>query len=468
MIRKYIAFFKRLAILADIGILCLAFVFAYYLRNTLDGLYPIRAYLKLLPVLSIVWVYLLHSFGMYKSFRVRFKRVFLLIILKSSFVGFFIFSSILYLLKLEYVSRTFIVLVFVILALLTMLEKTLLIAFFRDMRRKGLNYRSILIVGTGKRAKHFLSIIEEHKEFGFRVLGLIDEDAVKKSQVLYGYKVLGTFEDMPEIIHNNVVDEVVFVVPRSWLGRIEHLLHFCENEGLLVHLAVDYFELKLSRAHLENLLDVPLLTFGTAPNKLDHLLIKRFVDIVVSAVALIVLSPLFLFVALLIKKTSAGPVFFKQERSSYNGRRFILYKFRTMVADAELKLHDLRHLNEMAGPVFKIKNDPRLTKIGKFLRKFSIDEFPQFWNVLKGDMSLVGPRPPIPSEVDKYDSWQRRRLSMRPGLTCLWQASGRNKISSFDEWTNLDLKYIDNWSLWLDVKIFFKTIPAVLFGRGAK
>jgi len=210
-----------------------------------------------------------------------------------------------------------------------------------------------------------------------------------------------------------------------------------------------------------------LLTFESTPDKLWHLWVKRLFDIVFSFIALIILAPIFAIVAIMIKATSKGPVFFKQERGGLNGRKFMLYKFRTMVVDAEAKLKDVLAYNEMDGPVFKLTNDPRLTKVGKFLRKFSVDELPQLWNVLKEDMSIVGPRPPIPAEIDKYANWQRRRLSMMPGITCLWQVKGRNNID-FEAWMRFDLEYIDNWSLWLDCKIILQTIPVVLFGIGGK
>ncbi|MFH0753882.1 MAG: sugar transferase, partial [Candidatus Omnitrophota bacterium] len=198
------------------------------------------------------------------------------------------------------------------------------------------------------------------------------------------------------------------------------------------------------------------------------LAVKRLMDIVLSGIALVIFSPFLGITALLVKLSSHGPVFFTQDRVSVNGRIFKLYKFRTMVVDAEAKLEELKHLNEMQGPAFKLTNDPRVTPLGKFLRKMSIDELPQLWNVFVGHMSLVGPRPPLPAEVEKYGDWQRRRLSMRPGITCLWQIGGRNRITDVDEWIRLDLRYIDNWSLWLDIKILFKTVPAVLFGIGAK
>ncbi len=209
-----------------------------------------------------------------------------------------------------------------------------------------------------------------------------------------------------------------------------------------------------------------MLTLSSTPNNLLPLLFKRGLDIIVASIALLLFAPFFIIISLLIKLTSEGPVFFIQERCGLNGRRFPMLKFRTMVQDAEVLKANLAGMNEVSGPVFKMKNDPRVTWIGKLLRKSSLDEFPQFLNVLKGEMSVVGPRPPVPSEVKNYDSWQRRRLSMRPGITCVWQISGRSNIG-FEEWMRLDLKYIDNWSFWLDLKIIAKTIPIVLLCKGA-
>jgi exopolysaccharide biosynthesis polyprenyl glycosylphosphotransferase len=224
----------------------------------------------------------------------------------------------------------------------------------------------------------------------------------------------------------------------------------------------------IAKVCLEEIEGIPLLTFSTVPHNEFVLALKRVFDILVSSAAIILFVPFFLPISLAIKATSPGPVFFHQTRVSLNGRHFTLYKFRSMVANAEEKKQELLHLNQMEGPVFKMENDPRVTWVGQFLRKTSLDEFPQFWNVLKGDMSIIGPRPPLPEEVEQYQPWQRRRLSMRPGLTCLWQIKGRNTIRDFEQWINLDLQYIDTWSLGLDLKIFLKTIPTILLARGAK
>lgn len=245
-------------------------------------------------------------------------------------------------------------------------------------------------------------------------------------------------------------------------------MRFLEAEGIRIHLAVDYFDFKLSRAKQTDLYGFPLLSFERTPDEHWQLLAKQVLDLTVSLAVLVLLAPLLLVIMVAIKMTSEGPVFFCQERCGLNGRKFVLYKFRTMVKDAENRLEELRPFNEMNGPAFKMTNDPRLTKIGKFLRKISFDELPQLWNVLKGDMSLIGPRPPLFSEVQKYDLGQRRRLTMKPGLSCLWQISGRNTIVDFEKWMKLDMAYIDQWSLWLDFKIFLMTIPVVLLGHGAK
>ena len=232
-------------------------------------------------------------------------------------------------------------------------------------------------------------------------------------------------------------------------------------------MVLNFFPHSIARIELHELDGFPLLSFSTTPTNEVLLFVRRILDIVLTGLLIVLTLPIMAAVAILIKLTSPGPVLFKQERCGLNGRLFVMYKFRSMVDNAEQLRFQLEELNEMDGPVFKSSRDPRVTIVGKIIRRFSIDEFPQLFNVLRGDMSLVGPRPPLPQEVSRYERWQRRRLSMKPGITCLWQISGRNKVS-FDDWMKLDLTYIDNWSLLLDLKILLKTVPVVLLGRGAK
>lgn len=455
-------------VFSDLCIVSGTFFLGYLVRKQPGTHYYLTTYLVLLPVLLSIWGMLLYCFGMYSSFRTKQISHMLFIVIESALVGVSLFGSFIFITKMHSVSRLHIVYSFLFAGIGIGVEKFCLVQFFRYQRRKGFNTRNILIVGTGTRAQHFIDLIHRHSEWGIKIIGLVDNDISKVNSTVCGHKVIGSFGDIPDIVHNYIVDEVTFVVPRSWLSTIEKTISMCEIEGIRVSVAIDLFDLKLSRAKYSAVDKFPLLTFESTPDKLIHLFIKRIFDLAISSSALIVSSPIFAVTALMVKLTSKGGIFFKQQRCSLNGRKFIMYKFRTMVDGAENKLDEILKYNEMKGPVFKMKNDPRLTKVGRFLRKFSIDELPQLWSVFTGDMSLVGPRPPIPKEVSQYEPWQRRRLSMRPGLTCLWQVCGRNKISDFNEWMRLDLMYIDNWSLWLDCKILLRTLPVVLFGIGAK
>jgi exopolysaccharide biosynthesis polyprenyl glycosylphosphotransferase len=263
-----------------------------------------------------------------------------------------------------------------------------------------------------------------------------------------------------------VVDEVVFAVGSESLADLEEIFLLCDEEGVRTRVAVDFFPHVNSTVSLDRFGTIPLLTFSAAPYDEIRLLVKRSTDVVIAAAGLVVLAPLMALIVLMIRLTSPGPAIFRQVRCGLNGRRFLFYKFRSMVENAEdLKL-GLAHLNTRDEVVFKIPRDPRLTALGRYLRKFSIDEWPQLWNVLRGDMSLVGPRPAVQSEVDQYQRWQRRRLRMRPGLTCLWAICGRDQVD-FETWMKMDMQYIDNWSLALDWKILLRTIPRVLTGHGA-
>lgn len=279
-------------------------------------------------------------------------------------------------------------------------------------------------------------------------------------------------QPLPELVHllhEHSIYGVILSAKRTYFDQIESIIKACEIEGVEVWLVADFFTTQISKTTFDELLGRPLLIFSTVPEASWQSFIKKVLDFFGALVLLILFSPIFLVVSAVIKLTSRGPVFFKQQRSGINGTPFMLYKFRTMVTNAEQFKHELEAMNEMRGPVFKVTNDPRVTGVGKFLRKWSLDELPQLWNILRGEMSMVGPRPLPVDEVKRFnDLAHRRRLSVKPGLTCLWQIQGRNQISDFKDWVRLDLEYIDNWSLWLDLKILLKTIPAVFIGTGAK
>jgi exopolysaccharide biosynthesis polyprenyl glycosylphosphotransferase len=324
-----------------------------------------------------------------------------------------------------------------------------------------------LVVGEGREAREVARSIEDAEDFGVRLLAYVDMSGTEGDSIeLRERYPVKRLDELAALLRHDVVDEVFFVVDASKLAGLEEMFLLCDEEGVRTRVATHFFPHANSRVFLDRFGDLPLLTFSTTPHDEIRLLIKRAADFVLAAGSLVALTVPMLMIALAIKATSPGPVIFAQTRCGLNGRRFRFYKFRSMVANAEALKKDLLHLNEKDGPAFKIAADPRLTPIGGFLRRYSIDEWPQFWNILRGDMSFVGPRPAVPEEVEQYVTWQRRRLRMRPGLTCLWAIRGRDRLD-FENWMKMDLEYIDNWSLWLDLKIVLYSIPMVLAGRGA-
>ena len=484
MIKQVEIFLKQLVLLADIAMLMAAFLLTYFLRQQINVAYPVdlisgqkvfrslmglNDYLWLLLVILPLWTSLIHIIGGYTELRVKAYLEITWILIKASLLALLFFGSVVFLWKLTYVSRSFMVFFFAISFCFLALERAALIYFWHLMSSRSYFRRGVLVVGSGPRARAFIQTFDERSRvWGVRLVGILDQDAEMVGKEVLGHKIIGILDDLPRFLRKRIVDEVVFVVPRGWMTRIEKPLLYCESVGVRTTLIADFFNIRFAKAHLSDMDGVPAISFDPTPEDQWQLAIKRFLDILISGLGLLFLSPLFLMVALLIKTTSPGPFFFRQRRCGLNGRRFTLYKFRSMVADAPARKAELEHLNEMKGPVFKLTNDPRLTSIGKWIRKTSIDELPQLINVFCGEMSLVGPRPPLPREVAQYEPWQRRRLSMRPGITGLWQVIGRNQITDFNVWSRLDIRYIDRWSLFFDFKIFMQTIPTVLFGTGAK
>lgn len=482
MLREQEAVIRKASILLDGIVVIAAFLCAFLLRQHFHLFYNLNLipstqvvatstaslsdYLVILIFTVFIWCFMLYLNGMYFSMRTKSFLEILWSIIKSSIFTILTFGTIVFFFKLEFVSRIFFAIFIMLSFTLLLIEKIVVFSIMHSIRKRGYNYRRIIIVGTGKRAADFVEKIKKHPEWGINVLGIVDDEPGRGIKKVKGIDVIGPLAEISQILHKLAVDEVLFVVPRLRLNYVENAVYACEIEGVKATLAVDLFDFKIAKSRQTELDGIPLLTFDTNVAKEWQLFVKRANEIVLSGFGLVLLMPLLFFVAILIKLTSSGPILFKQTRVGLNGRKFILYKFRTMYQGAEKKLTKLEMLNEMGGPVFKMKKDPRITRVGKILRKFSIDELPQLFNVFIGHMGLVGPRPPLPEEVKKYETWQRRRLSMRPGLTCLWQIQGRNKVD-FEEWMKLDLKYLDNWSLWLDFKILIKTIPVVLFGIGA-
>ena len=419
--------------------------------------------------LLLMWHLILSLSGLYQSQRLATKRSLIMDAAKATTLATLLLAAVMTVLRSTMATSRFIVVFWICASVLVAGGRLLIRCFLEIVRVRGHNLRHILILGTNRRASDFARRLEAKPDLGYRVLGFVDDTWNGQQEFLQtGYTLCCSFDGLSEYLRRNVVDEVAIYLPlRSFYEHSSQVVALCEHHGILTRFDSDIFNLKVAHSRADELDGGPHITAYSGLLDGWPRLVKRGLDVTVSLVLLVVLAPPLAAVALVIKLTSKGPVLFRQERVGLNKRRFLIHKFRTMVPSAEKMLPELEMLNEVAGPVFKIKNDPRMTPIGRLLRRASIDELPQLFDVLKGDMSLVGPRPlPVRDYEGFNEDWQRRRFSIRPGITCLWQVNGRSSIS-FEKWMQLDLQYIDQWSLLLDLKILALTVPAVLKGSGA-
>jgi exopolysaccharide biosynthesis polyprenyl glycosylphosphotransferase len=480
MLKQQARTIAALAYAADLSVTLASLPVAYALRSELfpilfpsrfpTELYPFNLYLALVGPIVLVWTGLLFAAGAYKSRRTLGLKDEVALVARTSVFGSLVLTSVVFGARFDFISRPFLIIFAIVNLLFLIAERVTVRVVARRVRVLGFNFRTAVLVGDTPRARAMARLVHEHPWWGLKLVGLIKErpDEPDTGSTAQGIPVLGSLQDFPRILTEMPIDEVILTVDRGDLEKLESIFLLCEEMGIKTRLVLDFFPHVLARVELEELQGTPLLTFSTTPKDDLALLAKRAVDVALSLViGALCIVPLAV-AALLIKLTSKGPILFRQTRCGLNGRPFTLLKLRTMVDGAEERLLEVAHLNEHEGPIFKAAKDPRLTFFGRIIRRFSFDEFPQLWNVLRGEMSLVGPRPPLPEEVARYERWQRRRLSMKPGVTGLWQVSGRNDIPNFDEWLALDLAYIDNWSLSLDAKILLRTIPTVLTGRGAR
>ena len=424
-----------------------------------------------LLILIVGWIGIFDYFIRYKADRLVALNTQLKNFIKASSTATFWLMMISAVFSVSSFNITNILIFYVVVTTVGILSRLFLRVVLLSARRSGYNYRYLLVVGANDRAIQVATKIDDKPELGYKIVGFVSETPEAASQwpdKPHGsWELLGPLEKLRTIFTEQRVDEVIVCLPvETRFSEIAAIIQNARELGIVVRLMPEFADGHLLRSlHIEEFEDEFVVTLFRE-QMLLQLFIKRLIDASLSLLVLIILCPLLLVVALIIKLTSPGPVFFVQERVGMNQRKFKLYKFRSMVADAEQRKAELIHLNERDGPAFKIENDPRITPIGRFLRRTSIDELPQLFNVLSGEMSLVGPRPPLPEEVKKYEWMFRRRLSVKPGITCIWQISGRNHVS-FENWMRMDHDYIENWSIWLDLQILLKTIPAVLFSRGA-
>ena len=347
-------------------------------------------------------------------------------------------------------------------------EKTFVFYAAWIVRRSGKNRKKIIVVGTGTRTKYFLETVNKNFGWGLDVLGLITGTIEKVGSTYYGYKVIGDYSNFEKIIRQYNPEEIIIAISTKRFDKLRDLLEICERVGIMVRLNSDFFGHISKHVQIDNVLGLNIISFSFSRQDEFQLFLKRVLDLIAGSLLLLILSPFMLAIAAAIYFQDGRPILYKWNVVGYNRKPIKSWKFRTMVKNADEMKKELLDKNEMKGPVFKLTDDPRILPIGHFLRRYSLDELPQLFSVVKGDLSLVGPRPPLQYEFDEFDLWHRRKMSVKPGLTCLWQISGRNNISDFNEWAKLDLEYIDNWSLLLDLKILLKTIPAVLNGKGAK
>jgi len=422
-----------------------------------------RQYHIIYFIIAPLWLLILDQSNLGHIGRFKMYSTLFVEYLTAIIIGNILLYTTIVLLDLNSISRL-VLAIFAFLNLIVLYSfKFILSTTMKFIRRKGMNSRLLLIIAD-EDSDYFIDRLIETKDWGYKIWAIMSDDPFINSKYKNKYTILPYEHELSDLIDEKAIDEVIYCKRSFDQNEIQKFIYTCSEVGVVFRMQSQLLSSVRLQSTMSFLNQMPFLTFRNTPDNYLALKLKLFIDFIFSLSVIILLSPVMLLIALLIK-TDGGPIFYLQKRMGLNGRSFLCYKLRTMVVNAEKMQESLLSKNEQEGPVFKIKNDPRVTKIGRFLRKTSLDELPQFINVLKGDMAIVGPRPPIPSEVKQYKRWQSRRLSMKPGITCIWQVSGRNNIP-FEQWMKLDMQYIDTWSLKLDLIILLKTIKVVFTGDG--
>lgn len=471
---------KLIELLVDLLLTLLAFIIAFTIKKYLTddafgGLAADSNYIPILMMIIVIWYVILDFLNDEYSYNAKMSGPMLMGVFKGVTISVVILVLCLYILKIKDISRLFLIMFYFLDMAALNLSRWVMRKYISTKRSKNFYNHYVLILGSRATAQDLIQMVAGNKETNIKFVGCLDmnrQDVGKT--VSCGVRVIGTLDDLRDVLLSQVIDEVLITMPLNEIKNSEWYLSFINTFGITIRIIPNWYIRKFismqPNAHsfqVDRFLSEPSLVLSTIQERQDAMIIKSILDFFLAVLVLIPGFPLFIIISCLIKHSSSGPVFFKQIRCGQFGRKFAVYKFRTMDQNAAEKLENLAKFNEANGPAFKIKKDPRIIPyIGTFLRKLSLDELPQFINVIRGEMSVVGPRPPIPSEVEKYELWQRRRLSMKPGITGIWQIQPNRNDIPFDRWMDMDLDYIDRWSLWLDISLILKTLPAVFSGRG--
>ncbi|OGO42227.1 MAG: undecaprenyl-phosphate glucose phosphotransferase [Chloroflexi bacterium RBG_16_57_9] len=460
-------------VLLDVILINMAFALAYWIRYEAQWVIPVDevnynpfdAYTGIVVLLSLLLPIAFKVEGLYDQRREASWLDEVYSIFSGTLIGIAVLVFLFFYVRPLVYSRLMLFYLFVLIVILVSLSRLVLRLIFGRLRRRGIGVERVLIVGAGDIGRTVMRNMIAQPELGYQIVGFVDDDPDKRVNIGRVH-ALGSTHDLPAVLHQQPVDQVIITLPWDSHRQIMQIIADCEGAGVRTRIVPDLFQLSLSRVQIDTLNGVPLIGVKAMSIRGWNLALKRLIDVVISGVLLILNAPLLFAVALLIKWDSPGPVLFRQKRVGRAGQMFTVFKFRSMRFGAENERYQLTGQNEASGPLFKIRHDPRITRVGRWLRRLSLDELPQLYNVFRGEMSLVGPRPAIPAEVEQYQEWHRRRLDVSPGMTGLWQVSGRSELT-FDEMVMLDLFYAENWSLGMDFKILVRTIPTMLLGTGA-
>lgn len=460
--------------LTDILLINVACILAYWVRYDLqlfravDPAFnvPYQVYLPFVAIFTLLLTLVYRQQGVYRlRLQISWFDEFFAIV-NGTTTGIVIIILFIFVYSPTFYSRAIFIYAGILAIAILGLSRVLKVMWLRRLRRHGFGTRRVVIVGAGEVARAIMRAVVANRDSGLEIIGFLDDHPTKGETDIGRFRALGSIDNLPHVLQCERIDEVIITLPWQYHRRIMSIMTQCERFAVRARIVPDLFQITLNRMQIEYIAGVPMIGVKEVRISGFNEWLKRGIDVTLSALALFLAAPLMALVALMIKMDSPGPVLFPQERVGKMGRRFTLYKFRSMVEDAEAQRQALVTMNEADGPLFKIKQDPRVTRLGRRLRRLSLDELPQFYNILRGEMSLIGPRPGLPAEVEQYQEWHKRRLEVSPGLTGMWQVGGRSELS-FDEMALLDIYYVENWTPALDTKILLQTIPRVIFGNGA-